>query len=57
LDHAKIERELGWRPKIGFAEGLRQTVAWYVANRGWWEPKRAALAGQLDERTWSGPGR
>jgi len=57
LDHTKLERELGWRPGIGFDEGLRAAVAWYAANRPWWEPKRAALAEQLDERTWSEPGR
>lgn len=28
---------LGWRPGIGFAEGLKQTVDWYVQNRDWWE--------------------
>ena len=28
---------LGWRPGIGFEEGLKQTVEWYVKNREWWE--------------------
>jgi dTDP-glucose 4,6-dehydratase len=32
LDCAKIQSELGWRPKIGFTEGLRETVAWYRSN-------------------------
>jgi dTDP-glucose 4,6-dehydratase len=57
LDHAKLERELGWRPTIDFGQGLRDTIAWYASHRAWWEPKRAALAGQLDERTWGGAGR
>lgn len=52
LDHSKIRRELGWAPRIAFAEGLRSTVDWYATHRAWWEPKRA-LDGQLDERTWS----
>ena len=26
----KIQRELGWRPLTPFAEGLRQTVLWYL---------------------------
>ncbi len=57
LDHGKIERELGWRPRIGFEDGLRSTVDWYRRNRPWWEPKRAALA-SLDESQWSaGPSR
>jgi dTDP-glucose 4,6-dehydratase len=53
LDHSKIRRELGWAPRIAFAEGLRSTVDWYAGHRAWWEPKRRALDGQLDERTWS----
>jgi dTDP-glucose 4,6-dehydratase len=35
IDCGKIERELGWRPEVSFAEGLRQTVAWYQANGDW----------------------
>lgn len=27
---------LGWRPSIGFNEGMRATIDWYVANDGWW---------------------
>ena len=41
IDSAKLERTLGWRPEIGFAEGLRQTVAWYLENRAWWEAIRS----------------
>lgn len=33
----KIERELGWIPKIPMESGLRQTISWYVQNRAWWE--------------------
>jgi dTDP-glucose 4,6-dehydratase len=32
---AKIERELGWRAKHAFADGLRHTVSWYLANEAW----------------------
>jgi dTDP-glucose 4,6-dehydratase len=35
MDCAKIERELGWRPRAGFALGLSQTVDWYLAHRPW----------------------
>jgi dTDP-glucose 4,6-dehydratase len=27
---------LGWRPAVGFDEGLRQTVEWYRTHEGWW---------------------
>jgi dTDP-glucose 4,6-dehydratase len=35
IDPSKIERELGWQPQVPFAEGLRETVAWYKANADW----------------------
>ena len=30
IDSAKIERELGWRPKESFESGMRKTVDWYL---------------------------
>ena len=30
IDPSKIERELGWKPEVAFAEGIRRTVDWYV---------------------------
>jgi dTDP-glucose 4,6-dehydratase len=35
IDCAKIERELGWQPRVPFAEGLRQTVEWYRSHADW----------------------
>ena len=52
LDHAKIEGELGWRPRIAFEGGLAATIRWYAEHRDWWMSKRAALAGAVDERAW-----
>jgi dTDP-glucose 4,6-dehydratase len=37
IDASKIRRELGWRPRWTFDEGLRSTVQWFLDNRGWWE--------------------
>jgi dTDP-glucose 4,6-dehydratase len=34
---AKAQRLLGWRAEVSFEEGLDRTIAWYKANRGWWE--------------------
>lgn len=28
----KAERELGWRPRVGYAEGIRRTVEWYLGS-------------------------
>ncbi|GAA0547184.1 dTDP-glucose 4,6-dehydratase [Actinomadura livida] len=40
LDATKIREELGFVPRIGFAEGLRSVIEWYRDNRSWWEPLR-----------------
>jgi dTDP-glucose 4,6-dehydratase len=31
-------KELGWRPRVKFEEGLRKTVDWYIENKEWWKP-------------------
>ena len=31
-DISKISRELGWKPRTSFEEGLRRTVEWYTKN-------------------------
>ena len=36
IDCAKIEHELGWRPRESFETGLRKTVRWYLDNPDWW---------------------
>ena len=33
MNTAKIESELGWKPRETFASGIRKTVQWYLANR------------------------
>ena len=33
IDAAKIERELGWRPRESFESGMRKTVDWYLEQR------------------------
>lgn len=37
IDSSKIQKELGWEPKISFEQGIKQTIAWYLDNRAWWE--------------------
>ena len=36
IDPRRIREELGWRPSVTLEEGLERTVAWYLANEGWW---------------------
>jgi dTDP-D-glucose 4,6-dehydratase len=35
LDWRKLTRELGWTPRIRFADGLAGTVQWYLGNEDW----------------------
>jgi dTDP-glucose 4,6-dehydratase len=38
IDDTKIRAELGYAPRVGFDDGLADTVAWYRDNPGWWRP-------------------
>jgi dTDP-glucose 4,6-dehydratase len=35
IDAAKIERELGWRPRYTFEAALPETIDWYLHNDPW----------------------
>ncbi|HLG07119.1 MAG TPA: dTDP-glucose 4,6-dehydratase [Gaiellaceae bacterium] len=52
LDATKIREELGWEPAHGWKEGLAETVAWYAANRSWWEPLKERAP--VEETAWRG---
>ena len=38
VDSTRIHHELGWTPSRSFAEGLAETVRWYLAHEHWWGP-------------------
>jgi len=38
VDWTKINRELGYEPKVKFEDGLRDTIQWYRSNEAWWKP-------------------
>jgi dTDP-glucose 4,6-dehydratase len=53
IDAGKLRRDLGWQPRHSFEDGIRQTVAWYLANRSWWE--RLAAGGYQGQRLGGAP--
>ncbi len=40
MNFSKLKNELGWTPRTSLADGLRQTVAWYLNNQIWCESIR-----------------
>jgi dTDP-glucose 4,6-dehydratase len=38
VDWTKINRELGYEPKVKFEDGLKETIQWYRNNESWWKP-------------------
>ena len=53
VDASRIERELGWKPKITLKQGLTSTVQWYLNNEDWWRPlmDRMDVAQRLGTRS------
>ncbi len=37
MDCTKAEKELNWKPRTQFTDGLKKTVKWYLDNQGWVE--------------------
>jgi dTDP-glucose 4,6-dehydratase len=44
IDPSRAEVELGWRPRVGFEDGLRDTVRWYLENGEWCRQMRGRVA-------------
>lgn len=40
IDCAKAHA-LGWRPRVPFEQGLRETIDWYRSNESWWRPLKS----------------
>ncbi len=37
IDPTFIHNKLGWLPETKFADGIRRTIEWYLANKEWWQ--------------------
>ena len=51
IDSAKLRR-LGWSPRHDFESGMAATVAWYGANRSWWEPLKSGSFWEFYQRNY-----
>lgn len=43
IDPTKLEQQLGWRPKLSFEQGIKDTIAWYKNSEDWWRPIKEKL--------------
>ena len=49
----KIEERIGFRPRVSFEAGLRETVDWYVEHRAWWERIKSGAFRDYYDRTYA----
>ncbi len=56
IDSGKLRRELGWRPRVDFAAGLRDTVRWYIEHEPWWRAIKSGEYRQYYERQYGAGG-
>ena len=35
IDSSKVQNELGWTPQVSFADGLKNTIHWYLEHKDW----------------------
>lgn len=45
--------DLGWKPKVDFAEGLQSTVRWYQENEAWWRPLKSGAFREYYQRQYA----
>jgi dTDP-glucose 4,6-dehydratase len=38
IDSSFARKELKWKPRKDFKEGLEETIDWYTDNQSWWQP-------------------
>jgi dTDP-glucose 4,6-dehydratase len=46
LNTLKIQKEIGWKPKFTFEQGLDITIRWYLNNKAWWQQIQQSKIGR-----------
>jgi len=54
MNAARIEAELGWRPRVTFEEGLAATVRWYQDHADWWRRVKDGSYREFYEKWYGG---
>ncbi len=44
VDWSALQNDLDWQPSVTLEQGLQKTIAWYQANRDWWQPLKEKSA-------------
>jgi len=53
IDSAKVTRELGWQPEVGFEAGLHRTIEWYLSNPEWVDQASGGSYGEWIEKNYA----
>lgn len=57
IDDGKIAGEIGWAPALGFEDGMRQTIRWYLDNQAWVESVTSGAYRHWVEQNYGGRAR
>jgi dTDP-glucose 4,6-dehydratase len=57
IDASHIKSRLDWEPAHVFADGLQQTIDWYLENRTWWETVRSGAYRDYYQKMYGESGR
>ena len=50
----KAVKDLAWKPKTSFMDGLQKTIAWYLENKEWWASVKSGQYLEYYERNYAG---
>jgi dTDP-glucose 4,6-dehydratase len=54
IDATRIREQLGWKPEVGFEDGIARTIRWYLDNREWTEKVVSGEYLEFYEKNYSG---